>query len=282
MNQTNKNGFTLIELSITLVVIGLIISGVLVGRDLINSAEIRAQIKQIEEFNVAINTFKMKYGFLPGDMPPDQAGQLGFFRFTGIYAGKSRYYLGTYFDYGNNDGYIAPETENYAAWSHLSDAKLLKGQYGGTAGNLLYNDTASVSFNAGSPLLGDGTLAYVDKLVPEAKVGGKNISVNISSNKRQNSKYFDEYDTSKLVFWLRNFFESTSFTPVLAYNIDKKIDDGLPRVGIIRSTDGSYTDEVTYDTIMLPCIVGTGANATYNLSPETANNINCDYLIWLR
>ena len=55
-------GFTLIELSIVLVIIGLIIGGVLVGRDLIAAAQVRAQISQIEKYQTAVNTFRGKYG----------------------------------------------------------------------------------------------------------------------------------------------------------------------------------------------------------------------------
>lgn len=62
-----KNAFTLIELAIVLVIIGLVIGGVMVGRDLIAAGEIRKQISQIRELNAAVNTFRLKYGCLPGD-----------------------------------------------------------------------------------------------------------------------------------------------------------------------------------------------------------------------
>ncbi len=81
-------GFTLIELSIVLVIIGLLVGGILVGRDLIKSSEIRAQIKQFEEFKTAANAFKTKYGYLPGDIPPTETAQLGFCTFTGTLAGN--------------------------------------------------------------------------------------------------------------------------------------------------------------------------------------------------
>ncbi len=63
----NTCGFTLIELSIVMVIIGLIIGGILVGRDLINSAASRAYISQLQTYNTAVNAFKLKYGCLPGD-----------------------------------------------------------------------------------------------------------------------------------------------------------------------------------------------------------------------
>ena len=59
-----KCGFTLIELSIVLVIIGLIVGGVLVGQNLIKAAEIRNQIKQMQEYQIAFNTFRTKYGIV--------------------------------------------------------------------------------------------------------------------------------------------------------------------------------------------------------------------------
>lgn len=71
-------GFTLVELSIVLVIIGLLVGGIMIGKSLIGSSEIRAQISQIETFKTAANSFKLKYGALPGDISPVQTAQLGF------------------------------------------------------------------------------------------------------------------------------------------------------------------------------------------------------------
>jgi len=62
-----KQGFTLLEFSIVLVIIGLIIGAIMVGKDLIRTAENRAFFSQIEKYNSAVNTFKLKYNCLPGD-----------------------------------------------------------------------------------------------------------------------------------------------------------------------------------------------------------------------
>jgi prepilin-type N-terminal cleavage/methylation domain-containing protein len=66
-------GLTLIELSIVLVIIGLLVGGVLTGRDLIQAARIRATISQYEKFQTAVNTFQVKYDALPGDLTTAQA-----------------------------------------------------------------------------------------------------------------------------------------------------------------------------------------------------------------
>ena len=61
------DGFTLLEVSIVLVIIGLLAGGILVGRDMIEASEIRAQISQIEYYSTAVQTFKLKFNCIPGD-----------------------------------------------------------------------------------------------------------------------------------------------------------------------------------------------------------------------
>ena len=65
----HKNpGFTLIELSVVLVVIGLVVAGVLMGRDLIEDAQTKKTIKSLESFRTAYYTFRGKYNGIPGDI----------------------------------------------------------------------------------------------------------------------------------------------------------------------------------------------------------------------
>ena len=71
-----RSGFTLVELSIVLVIIGLIAGGVLVGRDLIEAAAIRQQITQVERFKTAVQTFRTKYNGLPGDLESHRCHRL--------------------------------------------------------------------------------------------------------------------------------------------------------------------------------------------------------------
>lgn len=78
MGMKDRSGFTLIEMSIVLVIIGLIVGGVLVGQDLIRAAAVRSQISQIEKYQTAVNTFRGKYGAMPGDMSDATARQYGF------------------------------------------------------------------------------------------------------------------------------------------------------------------------------------------------------------
>ncbi len=60
-------GFTLVELSIVLVVIGLLAGSIFLGRDLIRASETRKIHSRFSEFALAVNTFKLKHDCLPGD-----------------------------------------------------------------------------------------------------------------------------------------------------------------------------------------------------------------------
>ncbi len=66
--MVKQNGFTLVELAIALMVIGLLIGGVLKGQELIQNARMTATIRQIKAYDTAAMIFKNSYGDLPGDL----------------------------------------------------------------------------------------------------------------------------------------------------------------------------------------------------------------------
>ena len=72
-----QSAFTLVELAIVLVIIGLIVGGILGGTDLIKSAEARKMMRQMEEINSALQTFRLKYNCVPGDCVAASAFGLG-------------------------------------------------------------------------------------------------------------------------------------------------------------------------------------------------------------
>ncbi len=226
-----KHGFTLIELSIVIVIIGLLVGGILVGRDLIRASEIRAQISQIEEFKTATNTFKVKYGYLPGDMPPSQASQLGFFTFTGAKAGQGCTATGKAF--GNGDGIINSSNEYYPFWSHLSDSKLIKGSYGGTVGNLLVAAAASCASNAGNPSTFPTTDSGYAQFYPRAKIASANAFIDVYGNRFSAPNPYNilySYAKKDNIFIIRPI-SGYVMSANQAYQIDSKIDDSLPASG---------------------------------------------------
>ena len=68
-SRTIDKGFSLVELSIVLVILGLLIGGILTGQSLIRAAELRSVTTQYQGYVTAVNTFRDKYFALPGDMP---------------------------------------------------------------------------------------------------------------------------------------------------------------------------------------------------------------------
>ena len=60
-------GFTLVELAIVLVIIGIILGAVLKGQDLINNAKVKRLQNDMKGFEALIWTFYDRYGKFPGD-----------------------------------------------------------------------------------------------------------------------------------------------------------------------------------------------------------------------
>jgi len=67
-NKGRQSGFTLVEIAIVLVIIGLILGGVLKGQVLIDNAKYKNFSKQIDSYRAAIYTFQDRYRGLPGDL----------------------------------------------------------------------------------------------------------------------------------------------------------------------------------------------------------------------
>ena len=65
--KRTQSGFTLIEIAIVLVIIGLLLSGVLKGQELINSAKVKNLANDFKNIPLFINSYQDKYRALPGD-----------------------------------------------------------------------------------------------------------------------------------------------------------------------------------------------------------------------
>jgi len=69
IKTTKKQGFTLVEMSIVIIIIGLLIAGVAAGTSLIEQARLNSVIVDFRNNQVAYYTFVSKYNAVPGDMP---------------------------------------------------------------------------------------------------------------------------------------------------------------------------------------------------------------------
>jgi prepilin-type N-terminal cleavage/methylation domain-containing protein len=112
--KKDQAGFTLVEIAIVMVIIGLLIGGVLKGQAMIQNAKVKRVVKQGDELRAAIMTFYDKYGVYPGDenlaaIPPNGAD-----------------------NEGNGTGQIAG-AEIYEVFNDLGLAGLISGTYNGTS-----------------------------------------------------------------------------------------------------------------------------------------------------
>jgi prepilin-type N-terminal cleavage/methylation domain-containing protein len=221
-----KAGFTLVELSIVLVIIGLVIGGVLVGQDLISAASVLAQISQIEKYQTAVNTFKLKFNALPGDIADPNASAFGFAA-RGQYAGEGD---GDGFIQGINDSSGGQDIwgvftgESGMFWVDLSQAQLI-------------DDNFSSATPTAVPATGSILPTQVRLYLPTAKIGRGN-NIGIIGGQSDSIGVGINYFTLAAVttnFWFGRPDSIPSLTVQEAYNIDKKMDDGLPQSGAVTA-----------------------------------------------
>lgn len=67
-NRESEKGFTLVELAVVMIIIGLLIGGVLKGQELITNARVTATTSELKSYSAAMNGFIDKYSAIPGDM----------------------------------------------------------------------------------------------------------------------------------------------------------------------------------------------------------------------
>ena len=232
--HTARQGFTLIELSIVLVVIGLLVGGILVGKDMIRAAQVRATISQIEKLKSAVNTFKTKYNALPGDIIPSQASAFGFATRTGGTGdGDGDGFIegcGQTYQIGSVNSALGCETVFF--WTDLSAANLIAGSFTTTTDALITHLTSGPQF---APYL------------PHLPVGGSRSYLFVYGIANGDGpmpgpmNYIELLavdSTNGIAALQNNSFHGNSFPldPIDAWNIDTKMDDGLPCSGHVLGT----------------------------------------------
>lgn len=253
-----RNGFSLVELSIVLVILGLLTGGILGGQALIRAAELRSVTTEYQRWVTATQTFRDKYFALPGDM-------INATRFWGALdgnngiasdcRGESNTLLTCNGD-GNGliEGYTTAATlthENFLIWQHLANAGLIEGTYAGNFGNFPGNTICTGA-------------DYVPGCnVPRSKISrgfwigiyGGNPSGNAD---RFDGSYGNIFALSNYTAFTSGHYQGNPLKAEELWNIDTKLDDGKPGLGSLVASRWSVCTNAASaaDT----------ANATYNLS----------------
>ena len=238
MNIRKQSGFTLVEIAIVLVVIGLLLGGILKGQQLINSARVRNLADQNSGVQAAYYGFVDRFRSLPGDMLPAAAC-------TAVGAAVDALCGGIPVVGGNGDGRITTVTEAAAAWSHLSVAGFLTGTYAGTT-------TTAATYLVGVPT-GD---------VPPNAFQGPILLA-----------HMDEYTQGNVgATIVRLAFSFGGNIPVpLLRDLDQKLDDGVAGSGVLRATV-ELTDATGIGTFK--GAVGSPLVSWESVLPATNNCIN--------
>lgn len=224
-----QRAFSLVELSIVLVILGLLTGGILAGQSLIRAAELRSVSADLQRHQAAFMTFRDKYFALPGDMP-NATRFWGAAHATPATCRTTSSTTATTCD-GDGNGIIysmdggTTLSEYFHAWKHLANAGLIEGTYTGVTG-------AGSTFDC-EP----GTNC------PRGKLSNSAYSMGYVGVVGSGDTTFFEGTYGNL-FWAGGNTigdaSGTIFRPEEMWNIDVKLDDGKPAYGKLRSVE-SFT-----------------------------------------
>jgi prepilin-type N-terminal cleavage/methylation domain-containing protein len=210
-------GFSLVELSIVLIILGLLTGGILGGQSLIAAAEMRSIGTELQAWQTAVNSFRQKYQQYPGD----------FNMATRFWGADAACPAGggdvlTQTCNGDGNGQIASHgdtteyPEAYLFWQHLALAGLINGEYTGAPGpdHVWHHQFGT---NAPTSKFSGGAWAM--------ETDGDHGDIHYNTDAR-NAFTFGSAASGEVTY-------TPILTPQDAWNIDTKFDDGKPGRGSV-------------------------------------------------
>jgi prepilin-type N-terminal cleavage/methylation domain-containing protein len=251
----SRQGFTLVELSIVLVVIGLLIGGVLIGQGLMESARTVKLINNFRQYEVAFTGFKQKFKQLPGD--------------SNLFNVK-----------GDNNGIIASANnlESMYAVSHLQQAGFLNTNLVEVFSTNWFTQTVPATQVSGTVLedwgLKGAMAAFYDYKGWIALQHPGNV------NPTKSCTYSILYGREPDVISGYNplhLARAGALTPQQTYSIDKKTDDGKIHTGGFLAYNGSNSPYSDSNSTGFPkCRNPESAPTT---DPTAKYNVNLNYKV---
>ena len=255
-----KHAFSLVELSIVLVILGLLTGGILAGQSLIRAAQLRGVTTEFQRYQAGVQTFRDKYFALPGDM----TNATSFWGSMTNCAAASPSGTGTQTCNGNGDSVmntsaVSRTSEIFGFWQHLSNAGLIEGRFTGINGPASQAD-ATIGTN-----------------VPASKLPNAGWTTQNFGTITSVGVYFDLTYNNIFTFGAKfPSFETAGaiIKPEEAWNIDIKMDDGKPTSGKIVTPRAAIVGACTVNgSGGMPA--NSADNAAYRL---TNSNADCSLI----
>lgn len=259
--MSGRSGFSLVELSIVLVILGLLVGGILSGQSLIHAAELRSVSTQRDRYASAVQAFRDKYFQLPGDFNNAESfwGQQA----AGIPC-RTTASSGALTCNGNGDGQFAAfmmmdsggvwhaSDESFRAWQHLANAGLIEGQFAGISGGGLCATATN-----GLPAC------------PLGKISNSAWFMNTYSVSISSANGFDNAGGDNGLEFIGTLGTGI-LSPQDIWNIDTKVDDGKPATGKILVYAETALSDCT-DAAGTTAVQAASLSANYLLSATTTS-----------
>lgn len=222
---SHSAGFTLLEISIVIVIIGLIIGSIFVGKELLHTAEIRSFVSQYQQYATAFNTFKLKYNCNVGVCLNERQ----------LFGTQDKY--GNTISNGNGSGQILPYNTRQVCFDLVS-AGLVEAGCTGPWGASGGGTGVTPNVNALPSTYKQTFLVEITWLQP-SYWNASHLPPNNYAMLALQSSSGSWYPTSVLGG------SAVGILPIDAQSVDLKIDDGAPYTGKLLQADFSCGSTVT-------------------------------------
>jgi len=216
-NKTGISGFTLVELSIVIVIIGFLVAGIAAGSNMVKQAQLRSVITDIQSYQTAYNGFIGRYNKAPGDL--DVASS--YWPATDGSQCVENATAATNCD-GDGDGVIETGTtvgghEVAKVWKHMQLAGFINSGI-----STIPNGVADLTPGTNAPTSKFSGLGYFITGSLQLSSGADDCSIGFGNNSK-NHLYFGKAPGARDNVNLTG----GAFTPEDAFNLDTKMDDGI-------------------------------------------------------